>query len=271
MARTRQAPLLTFGTFLRLEATVPGFFQKNRMPVARCAAIIACLGLLLLSGCRGVCVGDARRAESALAARPDPHGWPGDARGRLFAFVQLQGLNAELLSHDSATATLERWCLMHRLASPARIDAERDLGPELAPTAAQRRELAVSDSELVRHRHVRLKCGTRIVSEADNWYVPARLTPAMNHELTTTNTPFGKVVKPLKFLRHTLEARLLWSPLPENWAIDGIPAGPSLLDVPARVLQHRALLLLPDGTPFSEVVETYTRELLAAPGPAGVH
>ncbi len=27
------------------------------------------------------------------------------------------------------------------------------------------------------------------------------------------------------------------------------------------VLEHRAVLSLPDGTPFSEVVETYTREV----------
>jgi hypothetical protein len=29
------------------------------------------------------------------------------------------------------------------------------------------------------------------------------------------------------------------------------------------VLQHRALLSLPDGTPISEVVETYTGNVLA--------
>jgi len=31
------------------------------------------------------------------------------------------------------------------------------------------------------------------------------------------------------------------------------------------VLQHRALLELPDGTPFSYLVETYTSEVLASP------
>jgi len=37
----------------------------------------------------------------------------------------LQTLNADLLSHDSATLTLERWCADHRLADPPRIVARR--------------------------------------------------------------------------------------------------------------------------------------------------
>ena len=45
------------------------------------------------------------------------------ARGELLAL--LQTLNADLLSHDSATLTLERWCADHRLAEPPRIVARR--------------------------------------------------------------------------------------------------------------------------------------------------
>jgi hypothetical protein len=39
------------------------------------------------------------------------------------------------------------------------------------------------------------------------------------------------------------------------------------LTIPHEVLEHRAVLILPDGTPFSEVVETYTGEVLAFPEP----
>jgi hypothetical protein len=35
------------------------------------------------------------------------------------------------------------------------------------------------------------------------------------------------------------------------------------LIVPERVLEHRAVLSLPDGTPISEVIETYTGNVLA--------
>jgi hypothetical protein len=34
-------------------------------------------------------------------------------------------------------------------------------------------------------------------------------------------------------------------------------------EVPDEVLQHRAVLVLPDGMPISEVVETYTGNVLA--------
>jgi hypothetical protein len=53
-------------------------------------------------------------------------------------------LNAELLSHDSATLTLDRWCAVHQLASPAHIAAERVNGVYQAPTDEQRQLLGVS-------------------------------------------------------------------------------------------------------------------------------
>ncbi|MFO1469065.1 MAG: hypothetical protein U1F35_21870 [Steroidobacteraceae bacterium] len=176
----------------------------------------------------------------------------------------LESLNAELLSHDSATATLEHWCGVHHLAEPPVIVAERVAMPEKPPTPEQRRELGVSDSEPVRHRHVRLRCGSRVLSEADNWYVPGRLTEEMNRQLDQSDIPFGKVVKSLHFQRHTLAASLMWRPLPEGWEMSGTlrrPSGP--LELPEHLLQHRALLQTPGGTPISEVVETYTREVMA--------
>jgi hypothetical protein len=39
------------------------------------------------------------------------------------------------------------------------------------------------------------------------------------------------------------------------------------LAIPPELLEHRAVLTLPDGTPFSEVVERYTGALLAFPEP----
>src|SRR5262249_31086584 len=121
-----------------------------------------------------------------------------------------------------------------------------------APTPAtleQRALLRVGPDEPLRFRHVQLRCGTVVLSEATNWYVPARLTAAMNRELDTTDTPFGVVVRALGFTRRTLDARPLWSP-PQP--------------LPEAVLEHRALLLLPDGTPISLVDETYMRSVLGS-------
>jgi hypothetical protein len=39
--------------------------------------------------------------------------------------------------------------------------------------------------------------------------------------------------------------------------------GTAGLAIPQALLEHRAVLTLPDGTPFSEVVETYTSGILA--------
>lgn len=199
--------------------------------------------------------------------------WPDSFVARVEALALLQTLNAELLSHDSATATLERWCDVHRLASPARIVAQRVPGADRPPSEAQRRELGATTDEPVRYRHVKLMCGTVLLSEADNWYLPQRLTPEMNRQLDTTDTPFGRVVQALNFQRHTISAQLLWSPLPEGWEMnrDATAQTAGVLRMPAAVLQHRALLTLPDGTPFSEVIETYSGNVLAFPAPRATH
>jgi chorismate-pyruvate lyase len=200
-------------------------------------------------------------AQSAAdrAARPNSY------VKRLEASLLLQTLNADLLSHDSATATLERWCAVHELASPARIRAEIVRGVENPATGDQRQRLRLAPADEVRYRRVRLLCGTVVLSEADNWYVPARLTPEMNKLLDTTDTPFGRAVQPLHFQRHTISSEVLWQLLPEGWEMKPASESADAHDLcsPPQVLRHRALLTLPDGTPFSEVVETYTSNVLA--------
>ncbi|MGO9426369.1 MAG: hypothetical protein ACLP6Z_13330, partial [Steroidobacteraceae bacterium] len=173
------------------------------------AAIGACAVMLLTSA---VC------ADESAVVRT--RSWPGSFVARVEAFALLQTLNADLLSHDSATTTLEQWCAVHRLASPPRILATRVEGIDSPPSPEQRRELGVGPAEAVRHRRVQLHCGAMVLSEADNWYVPGRLTPVMNRLLDSTDMPFGKVVQALHFRRHTLSARLLWLPLPEGWEMN---------------------------------------------------
>jgi len=195
--------------------------------------------------------------------------WRDDFTARLEALALLQSLNAELLSHDSATLTLDRWCASHQLATPATIVAERIRNVDKQPTAEQRELLKVSATEPLRYRRVHLKCGERALSEADNWYVPARLTKEMNQVLDNSDIAFGRAVQALHFQRRTLEAELLWRPLPEGWEMNPGLRGQSApaMQIPHEVLQHRAILTLPDGTPFSMVVETYTAEVLGFPEP----
>jgi hypothetical protein len=176
---------------------------------------------------------------------------------------------------SSGTAPPTRLPLMknvdaHHLASPANIVAVRDKATIKEATADQRKTLGVGATEPIRYRRVKLTCGSHVLSEADNWYVPSRLTADMNHQLETTDIAFGRAVQPLHFQRRTLSAKLLWSPLPDGWEVKAaaLPdAAVRTLQVPHEVLQHQAVLALPDGTPFSNVVETYTEAVLAFPQP----
>jgi chorismate-pyruvate lyase len=192
---------------------------------------------------------------------------PAAAQAHLEASLLLQTLNADLLSHDSATLTLERWCADQRLAAEPRIVVERVPGADKAPTDEQRTQLAAKETDTVRYRKVKLVCGTVVLSEADNWYVSDRLTPEINKVLDTTDTPFGRAVQPLNFRRHTISARVLASLLPDRWwelSSAELAQSAGKICLPAHVLEHRAILSLPDGTPFSEVVETYTANVLAS-------
>jgi hypothetical protein len=206
---------------------------------------------------------------TVLTSAAEPTPWPDSLVGRLEALALIESLNADLLAHDSATLTIERWCADHGLADPARIVAERVRDADKAASAEVRAALDVKPDEKLGYRRVRLKCGDHVLSEADNWYVPARLTPEMNHVLETTDTPFGKAVAALHFRRHTLSADLLWRPLPKGWEMSHAFASneAGALAIPDHVLEHRAVLSTPDGEPFSEVVETYTGEVLAFPPP----
>src|SRR5262249_10350442 len=78
--------------------------------------------------------GLAAPARGAPGDDPPP-AWTNDFTARLEALALLQTLNAELLSHDSATLTLDRWCDAHHLASPAKVVAVRERGASKPATA----------------------------------------------------------------------------------------------------------------------------------------
>jgi len=210
---------------------------------------------------------------SAPAQAQRAPAWPDALLTRTQALALVQGLNAEILASRSATAALEAWCRDHELAREPRVVAEVLAGEPRAPTAEQRQRLRADSGEVVRYRRVRLRCGGHVLSEAENWYLPARLTPEMNRALEGSDTPFGRVVAPLEPHRQTFAARLLWSPLPEGWERSrrSVPpcrsSGP--LAIPGALFEHRALLFGRDDRPIAEVHEVYQRGLLAfsPPGP----
>lgn len=193
---------------------------------------------------------------AALAALPVTASWgfeaqapavPGTASGS-GAEGLIASLRSRILAAQSATFALEAWCADHRLSADHRLVAERLPVPDKPLSAAQRSRLAIGPDEPVRYRRVRLACGDRVLSEADNWYVPARLTPEMNATLDGTRTPFGRVVRTLAPVRKTVEVRT-----PEG----GVAPGAS-----APLFEVDAVLSTGAGEPFCEVVETYLSSAL---------
>jgi hypothetical protein len=153
----------------------------------------------------------------------------------------LARLQRDLANGPSATEVLSHWCGDLHFADPPQIHAEQ-VPERHALHAGALGLLKVPTHEHIGYRRVRLTCGGHVLSEADNWYVPSRLTPAMNHTLETSDTPFGTVVKPLDFHRVTISAQ----PMRQG----------------RTVFQVRALLLTPDGEPISLVIENYQQDLL---------
>jgi chorismate-pyruvate lyase len=181
------------------------------------------------------------------------------------ALAILQTLNANLLASKSATQTLQAWCEDHEMAAVPKMIALRD--PKAFKEASEevRALLKVSDAEPVLYRRVQLVCGEHVLSQADNWYVPSRLTDDMNLVLMQTNTPFGRAVRQLNFHRQTERSALLWNPLPKNWEQKKLSPNQEFVDlkIPKLVLQHQAILITDKNIPFSVVIETYTKEIFA--------
>lgn len=215
----------------------------------------------------------AAMVATAQAAAEPLSSWPDTFLARVEALALIQTLNANLLGSRSATLTLEKWCADHKMAAEPKIIARLTPGVDKPPSDEQRKRLRVGADEPVKYRRVQLACGAHILSEADNWYVPARLTSEMNRLLETTDTPFGKVVQSLKPFRQTFAVETRWSPLPDGWAREASRASSGeraaeRLAAPHDIFEHRAILYTDDQQPFSEVRETYTSEILDFEPPA---
>ena len=122
----------------------------------------------------------------------------------------MQTLNARLLASHSATWALEEWCLGHAPADDAAIRARRVAGVDRPASATQRERLEVAPRERVVYRRVQLACGERVLCEAENWYVPSRLTAEIRKILADSETPFGRAVMDLNPVRETFAVEFFW-------------------------------------------------------------
>jgi chorismate-pyruvate lyase len=146
--------------------------------------------------------------------------------------ARFEALHQALLTSDSATAVLERF-----FGAP--ITVQRLDTKPVPPNADQRRRLALpAEPPAIAdwgYRRVRLLSARIVLSEAELWFVPARLPAETLLALAHTPTPFGHLVRALRPKRHSLSARIHPPPSP-------------------IALEHRALLTTEHG-PIAEVHE----------------
>lgn len=144
---------------------------------------------------------------------------------RFAAFV------TELTAGGTVTRVLEAW-------AGGAVRAERIAGH--APASAETRTLLqVGPDTPIAFRRVRLMHGAVTLSEADNWFVPHRLTAAMRSMLDSTDIPFGRVIAPLSPTRRTLACAL---------------------NTAETILTIQALVLGIEEVPLARVVEIYSIE-----------
>lgn len=141
---------------------------------------------------------------------------------------RLDAFAAELLVGAAATRLLER-------RAGGRVHAEVDRALFVAPAAEQRARLELG-ADPVGYRSVRLMHGATILSEAEIWFVPGRLDPAMVKALAETDRPFGTVIAGLLPTRRTLSVERPGDEI---------------------ILRVRALVMSSDGLPLAEVSEAY--------------
>jgi chorismate-pyruvate lyase len=226
--------------------------------------------IVMLGLCGTMIQGDA------VVARP-ASSWPDTRLARAEVESLIDSFQARLLAAQTATAALDAWCAEHKLAPVLAIRARIVLGVDTPLTKEQRERLRIGEAEPIKYRRVELTCGDHVLSEADNWYVPGRLTADMNGTVETTDTPFGRAVAGLRPYRKTFSVTRLWEPTPAPASSPGMIPGPGIeaspeeparpLDIPWHLLEHRALVFSGDGVPFAEVRETYTRNILGLAAP----
>ena len=113
--------------------------------------------------------------------------------------------------------------------------------------------LELDPGETIHYRQVRLMRGSLPLAAAENWFVPQRLTAAMNEALIRTNVPFGRVIAPLQPVASHARGE---HPQPHAEII----------------LVHSAVILSKAGTALALVKESYFSDLVAfASAPSPLH
>jgi hypothetical protein len=108
--------------------------------------------------------------------------------------------------------------------------------------------------------------GAILLCEAENWCIPERLPPDLHKLLDTTDIPFGQVIAPLRPARRTIAVDFHWPSANterQSKYSHNINASEDLQSCPARLFEHRAVVLINARQPVAAVIERYRVELIA--------
>lgn len=166
--------------------------------------------------------------------------------------------------HDTATAALIAWCRRHHpyeaeaiaitLLADEAVEADRYDGP-LQPRAG----------ETLRRRRVWLRWGDRVLSEAENWYVPERLPLAMRDAVADGVRPYGAVVAGLRPERITTIALRADKVAEDRAGAEAVLAQLARTEgfsPPEAFMLHIHAVMMASGIVLADLREHYRRELL---------
>jgi hypothetical protein len=174
----------------------------------------------------------------------------------------IQDLGTRLTSGATATETLLAWCEEHGLSQgPITAEVRQRFSPTVVPDNVLT-TLEPAPGTTIHYRQVQLMRGTLHLATAENWFVPQRLTAAMNDRLQTKHVPFGTVIAPLNPFRRTLAVRS--APFTSGPPLPPARLGGSPQDLhPEIVLEHTAVILSSSGAALAFVREWFRSDLVS--------
>lgn len=113
-------------------------------------------------------------------------------------------LMQRIASADSMTECLRDWCDAFAIGSGTLRVVHATASGTIPANLHTRAALNLQPGETIRHRRIKLVYGDTELLEADNWYVPERLTEMANTLLEDTDTPFGIAISQHSQTRQTL-------------------------------------------------------------------
>ncbi|PZA12617.1 hypothetical protein DNX69_06865 [Rhodopseudomonas palustris] len=166
--------------------------------------------------------------------------------------------------HDTATTALIAWCRCH-YPDEAEAIAITLFGDEPVPADRYHGPLRLRAGETLRRRCVWLRWGDRVLSEAENWYVPERLPSAMRDAVCDGHRPYGAVIAALRPKRITTMALCADNVEPDQTEAAELLAELARTDgfsPPSAFVLHIHAVMTASGVELAEIHEHYRRELL---------